>query len=354
MKVRNGVDRLRYHRQVIEAFLERMQFVEEVPADVVAVPEKEVRAGIMIDDHVWFLMDDGYERLRYAYVTRDLLNTTEWQLLRLILLHFRGEEEAGHMRWETRLTDALHETPEAFASAIRIEDDIENMTVPWSWPVFLISVRPKNSSVQEVSSEIRKTLESLGQGPEESPYVVIDQSLIVGIFPLSNKERGDNGMIVGEETAYALVDGLLSESFIEGRVVWSEPIKSFPELLRTAKRMLYLILTAERFIPDQRVLSMRGLGIYELLYSIKPNLRQAYADHVLPVAAITALGNELEQTVTIFIQCDLNMSETARRLYLHRNSLLYRIERIRELTGYDIRRFDDAMTVWSALLLNRL
>ncbi|PWI57637.1 PucR family transcriptional regulator [Sulfoacidibacillus thermotolerans] len=341
-------------RKMIDIFGERVEVLKQLPPQLVECSSDELKKGVTVGEQAWFMLEDEASVPLYSVLAKDRLSPTEWDLLQLLLKSSKGrQQDEDSPRWRRQLIEALHEPPEAFASAIRIEDDIENMLVPWSWPVFLIAVRPKDGALQEIGAEVKKTFESLTQTVEQAPFVVQDAALIMGIFPLAQKERDGNEVFMGEETAFALVDGLLSESFIEARAVWSEPIRSFPELLRTAKRMLYVALTAERFVPDQRVLSMRGLGIYELLYSIKPQLRQAYAEHVLPLSALATLGTELEQTVTLFIQCDLNISETARRLYLHRNSLLYRIERIRDLTGYDIRRFDDAITVWSALLLNR-
>ncbi len=307
----------------------------------------------MLGNYVWFLVEEKEGTFIYAFLEKERMSSTEWELLHLVLLREQEHEQENRSQWQNRLVSILRESPEAFAAAMRIEDDLEDISVPWAWPVFLISVRPKDRTVQKINAEVKRTLESLVQNVDETPFVVTDTTLLLGIFPISPKDRELNEGIM-QETACALVDGLISESFVEARVVWTSAIRSFPELLRTAQRMLYLTLTAERFVPEQRVLSLRGLGMYELLYSIKPQLGQAYAEHVLPLPALATLGNELEQTVTMFIECDLNISETARRLYLHRNSLLYRIERIRDLTGYDIRRFDDAVTVWSALLLRRM
>lgn len=65
------------------------------------------------------------------------------------------------------------------------------------------------------------------------------------------------------------------------------------------------------------------------------------------------LPGELLEVLQGVMKANLNVSEAARLLYLHRNTLLHRIERIRQLTGYDIRNFEDALTLWLIELLNR-
>lgn len=176
--------------------------------------------------------------------------------------------------------------------------------------------------------------------------------MIVGIF--STQRGAEIQALASAEIAQALVDGVMTESFLKTKSVYSEVIRSFPELLRVVKRMHFIFQAAERFVIEKAVYSVRGIGFYELLFSIKSQLRQSYSDHVLPSTTLNALGSELEQTVMTFVQNNLNMSETARQLYLHRNSLIYRIERIKELTGFDIRFFQDAVTIWTALLLKRM
>ncbi len=342
------------YQEIARALGDRLRVVPELPEQLRCRPIAELEQGVADGEREWWAFPQKDGGHLYVAAQRGQVSSSELYLLRLLagVMPVRREELAP--AWMTYITAVLREAPEAFSAAIRIEDDIENVSVPWNWPVSIVTLRPYERGVQDVASDICRTLESLAEGPELSPYTVIDPALIVAIFPHPRHERHGTEEGFGEETAGALVDGLASESFIDVRAVWSHPLRSFPEVLRVVKRMLYLTQTAEELAPEERVLSLRGLGVYELLFAVKPQFQQAYADHILPAAALLALGAELEQTVMQFVQCDLNVSETARRLYLHRNSLLYRIERIRDMTGYDIRRFEDAVTVWSAILFKRL
>lgn len=288
----------------------------------------------------------------YAAFAENDLSESEWFLLRLAVAGLALQRDSLP-RWEVKAKEALRGAGDPYPIAIRIEDDLEELWVPWNWPVFLVLVSPRGAVMQDLTAEVQSTFESLSDTFEHSPRLIVETDLVLSVFPLSPSELHQVD-VLAEETSRALSDGFMSESFLDVRAVWSGPVRSFPELLLTLRRMLFLAYAAKTLLPEERVLSIRGLGIYELLYTFKSPFRQAYADQVLPPATIVALGSELEQTVMMFVQCDLNVSETARQLYLHRNSLIYRIERIRELTGFDIRRFDQAVTMWTALLMRRM
>lgn len=307
--------------------------------------------GCLYEGRLWHAISLPGGSSLYVNYEPGHVSQAEWLLLKMVLRSHMDRALAGGIPiWEELLHDALQGPIEPFGGPIRIDDEWEDVSVPFSWPAFLIGLRGIGGETHELAAEARATFESLAETVDMRPVVVADPQIVLAIFP----PAGDRESGLAEGIASALIDGLMSESFVETRAIWSDPIRSFPELVRTARRMVHILQTAEHFLDECRVLSVRGLGVYELLFAVRPQLRQAFADHVLPAGALAALGAELEQTVTVFVACDLNVSETARQLYLHRNSLLYRIERIRELTGYDIRHFADAVTVWSALLFKRL
>jgi len=343
------VNRLQELSQLMQG---RIEWAERLPEVLMGCDDQELAQGIRSADKVWYALQGKQSGLFFCH-SPETVSLTEVHLLRLVLAQGGTDWFSHRTLWEEQIEQTLHEPLEAFAGPVRIEDDWETIAVPWTWPVFLVGLRLTDRQSEEQIREVRSLLENLADPTEITPYVVVDESLVLAIFPHSGHEKDDEHTVY-EETARAIVDGLISETFLDARAVWSDALHSFPELLRTVKRILFVAHTAEALTPDSRVIPVRGLGVFELLYAARTQFRQAYADHILPPGALVTLGAELEQTVMMFVAHDLNMSETARQLYLHRNSLLYRIERIRDLTGYDIRRFADAVTIWSALLLKRL
>jgi carbohydrate diacid regulator len=63
------------------------------------------------------------------------------------------------------------------------------------------------------------------------------------------------------------------------------------------------------------------------------------------------LDDETMVTIQKFFENSLNISETARQLYIHRNTLVYRLERLEKMIGLDIRKFEDAMTFKIAMMV---
>lgn len=288
----------------------------------------------------------------YFFYRQGSVSPSELYLLQLALT---GKEMDGGQRipeWQRHVIDAIHQPVEGFVTFDEADLPVD-ILFPWTWPVFCVGLRLNDrQQTSMLAEEVKRVLDSLSDGIDFRPFVTAESSFLLCIFSSSAQEKDPD--VTGEDVARAMVDGLLSEEFIDLRAVFSGALYNFTDVLSTLRRMVFIALTAEFLQTDKRVLSIQGLGIYELLYATKTSFKKAYAAHVLPPVAVSSLGAELEQTVMMFVTCDLNMSETARQLYLHRNSLLYRIERIKDLTGYDIRHFDDAVTVWSALLLRRL
>ncbi|KUO95443.1 PucR family transcriptional regulator [Ferroacidibacillus organovorans] len=337
-----------YIRELERVFAGRLSIRNEPPEAFQAEPFDEMVHGCTVRDQRCFAWVEQGKRHYVTYPVSNLTKTEE--ALLYLLLTNRHEEMVEKPRWQEEIHAALREAPEPFPRAIRIEDEVEETPVPWSWPVHLVGVRPHDAPKENTRQELQSALNSLAEASSGELYVTYDQALVVCVLPVHADEDAQGP----KETAEALVDGLASESFIDARAVYSGAVRSLPELLLTLRRMLFVAMTAEALTPELRVLTVQGLGVYELLFGLRPHLRQAYAAHTITPSVTMTLGAELEQTVMTFVACDLNMSETARKLYLHRNSLLYRIERIRELTGYDVRRFADAVTVWAALLLRKL
>ena len=62
---------------------------------------------------------------------------------------------------------------------------------------------------------------------------------------------------------------------------------------------------------------------------------------------------EMMATMEKFMECSLNVSETSRQLFIHRNTLVYRLDRMQKLTGLDLRNFDDAITFKLAMMVSK-
>jgi carbohydrate diacid regulator len=155
-----------------------------------------------------------------------------------------------------------------------------------------------------------------------------------------------------KQVALAAVDTMLSELMIPTRVGYSTPKHTLAELF-DAKREAALALRISAVFQEQReVASYARLGIARLIYELPKNLCELFLQEVFgDKLPDLELDEEMQVTIRLFFENNLNISETARQLYLHRNTLVYRLERFEKLIGLDIRKFDDAMTFQIAMMV---
>ena len=106
------------------------------------------------------------------------------------------------------------------------------------------------------------------------------------------------------------------------------------------------------FYAHKEILAYNELGIGRLIHQLPYSLCEMFLKEVFRGNAIDFFDKETLSTVNAFFENDLNISETARKMYLHRNTLGYRLDKIQKNTGLDVRRFDDALTFKIALMVS--
>ena len=105
------------------------------------------------------------------------------------------------------------------------------------------------------------------------------------------------------------------------------------------------------FYAEKTVIAYNTLGIGRLIYQLPVSLCQIFIKEIFGEKIPEEIDEEMLHTVDKFFENSLNVSETSRQLYVHRNTLMYRIEKLQKATGLDIRTFDDALTFKIALMV---
>ena len=113
------------------------------------------------------------------------------------------------------------------------------------------------------------------------------------------------------------------------------------------------INVGSHFRADERVFLYRRLLLERFLATIPNEAGAAYGARIFNVQTARLFNEEMVHTIEVFFKNNLNLSEAARKLYIHRNTLVYRLEKVQRLTGFDLRQFDDAVTFKLMMLLNR-
>lgn len=107
------------------------------------------------------------------------------------------------------------------------------------------------------------------------------------------------------------------------------------------------------FDNEQNIVNYDTLGLARLIYQLPTTLCEMFLNEIFKKGSIDALDQETLFTIQKFFENNLNVSETSRKLFVHRNTLVYRLEKIKKLTGLDLREFDHAIVFKVALMVRK-
>jgi len=156
-----------------------------------------------------------------------------------------------------------------------------------------------------------------------------------------------------EKTAKIIVNTLSTELMVKASVGIGSVVDNLRDLGRSFKEAQTSLLVGGIFESDKSIINYNNLGIGRLIYQLPTTLCKLFLREVFEEGAYEALDDEILLTIQKFFENSLNISETSRQLYVHRNTLVYRLDKIQKLTGLDLRKFDDAITFKVALLVKK-
>lgn len=181
--------------------------------------------------------------------------------------------------------------------------------------------------------------------------VTLDAHSVVLIKDISDISEEDQEEEL-EAIAKRLVDNLLMEAMIKVRVGYGNPVVQIGDIASSFREAKMAIQVGRVFYAEKETISYGRLGIGRLIYQLPMSLCEMFIKEVFGEEIPGILDDEeAMSTINKFFENNLNISETARQLYVHRNTLVYRLERIEKAIGLDIRTFDDAMTFRIAVMV---
>lgn len=156
-----------------------------------------------------------------------------------------------------------------------------------------------------------------------------------------------------EKLARSIVDTLSSEFYTHCVVGIGTTVTGIKDLARSFKEAQVALEVGKVFDTEKTIVSYENLGIARLIYQLPTTLCEMFLREVFKKGSIEALDQETLFTIQKFFENNLNVSETSRKLFVHRNTLVYRLEKIKKLTGLDLREFDDAIVFKVALMVKK-
>ncbi len=156
-----------------------------------------------------------------------------------------------------------------------------------------------------------------------------------------------------EKLAKSIVDIINSDLYVKAYVGIGTIVNNIRDLPRSFNDAQIALEVGKVFDMERFIMTYDNLGIGSLIYQLPTTLCEMFLSEVFKKGSIESLDYETLFTIQKFFENNLNVSETSRKLFVHRNTLVYRLEKIRKLTGLDLRKFDDAIVFKVALMVKR-
>ena len=185
---------------------------------------------------------------------------------------------------------------------------------------------------------------------KEKDFVVnIDANNLVLIKELKEVETSD----ALEEMAQSIVNTMSAETMLTVSVGLSTVALNIDQINNAYKEAQIALEVGKVFDEEKYILNYDSLGIGRLIYQLPIKLCELFLQEVFKKGDISTLDDETILTINKFFENDLNVSETSRQLFVHRNTLVYRLEKIYKLTGLDLRKFDQAIVFKVAMMVHK-
>lgn len=175
----------------------------------------------------------------------------------------------------------------------------------------------------------------------------VDECNVILIKALDLKE----GYSEIEHTAQTIVDMMSTEAMMNVRVGYGTIVQELKDVSKSYKEAMMALNVGKIFYVEKKVNSYGSLGIGRLIYQLPSNLCKIFIEEIFGNNDPGDFDEEIVTTVNKFFENNLNVSETSRQLFVHRNTLVYRVEKLQKITGLDVRTFDDALTFKIAMMV---
>lgn len=208
--------------------------------------------------------------------------------------------------------------------------------------VFLVETR------QSKDEHALATIKNIFSARTHDFITSIDNRGIIVVRELTSAETYDDL----ENIAHMLVDMLGTEAMTQAWVAYSNTANDLKDLSNAYKEARTALEIGKIFYAERNVFGYRTLGIGRLLYQLPVSICEMFIQEIFGDESLDSIDGETLAIIRTFFENNLNLSETSRQLYVHRNTLVYRFEKIQKRFGLDLRSFEDALTFKIAMLVS--
>lgn len=207
--------------------------------------------------------------------------------------------------------------------------------------VFIIETK------NEKDNNALETVKSIFAGKTKDFITAVDEKNIILVKEL-NKDESYKEM---GKIARIILDMLNTEVMAKVHVAYGTIVNEIKDVSRSYKEAKMALDVGRIFYSNRNVIAYNNLGIGRLIYQLPMPLCKMFIKEIFGGKSPDDFDEETLVTINRFFDNNLNVSETSRQLYIHRNTLVYRLDKLQKITGLDIRIFEDAITFKIALMV---
>lgn len=207
--------------------------------------------------------------------------------------------------------------------------------------VFIVEKKNENDNT------VMELLKSMYSSQRGDYVTAVDEKNVILVKALENGDSYEECNHVAE----VIVDMMNTEAMLNVRVAFGTIVQELKDVSKSYKEAKMALDVGKIFYAEKNVSAYNTLGIGRLIYQLPINLCHIFIEEIFGGEGPEDFDEETLTTINKFFENNLNVSETSRQLFVHRNTLVYRIEKLQKSTGLDIRVFDDALTFKIALMV---
>ena len=201
----------------------------------------------------------------------------------------------------------------------------------------------------EKDTNALETVRSIFAGKTKDFITAVDEKNIILVKEVKPGETYEDL----EKTANTILDMLNTEAMTKVHVAFGTVVGEIKEVSRSYKEAKMALDVGKIFYENQNIIAYSNLGIGRLIYQLPLPLCKMFIREIFDGKSPDEFDEETLTTIDKFFENSLNVSETSRQLYIHRNTLVYRLDKLQKSTGLDLRVFEDAITFKIALMVVR-
>lgn len=220
------------------------------------------------------------------------------------------------------------------AKKLHIETEVRRV-------VFLVETNREKDG-----NELEK-IRSLFGGKSKDFVTAVDEKNIIIVKELAENESYEDL----NKTADVIVNLFKCDSNCSVHIAYGTIVNELKEVSRSYKEARMALDVGKIFFEEQDVIAYSQLGIGRLIYQLPIPLCKMFIKEIFDGKSPDEFDEEILSTINKFFENSLNVSETSRQLYIHRNTLVYRLDKLQKSTGLDLRVFEDAITFKIALMV---